>query len=200
MKISRPKSNQPIPEDAKCVFKGVMFEVWQWQQKMYDGSFATFEKVKRLDTVNVIAITKDKKIIVTKQEQPGIKPFYGLPGGRIDEGESVLDAAKRELLEETGHISKDYYLLDSFQILDKLDWASYIIVARNCEKKFALDVDSGEKIELEYFDFDDFINLLFEPDYRDKDVVISFLYQKVRTKNNKESLEKIKNIFFKGNE
>lgn len=36
MKIIRPKAKLQIPEDAKLVFKGIMYDVYQWQQKMFD--------------------------------------------------------------------------------------------------------------------------------------------------------------------
>lgn len=46
IKIKRPKSKQPIPSFAKKVFKGIMFDVYQWQQKMFEGKLETFEKMK----------------------------------------------------------------------------------------------------------------------------------------------------------
>lgn len=33
MNIERPKSNQQMPEDAKLVFKGEVFDVYQWEQE-----------------------------------------------------------------------------------------------------------------------------------------------------------------------
>ena len=47
-----------MPEHAKKVFSGVMFDVYQWEQEMYDGSTATFEKLTRPDTAQVIPVTK----------------------------------------------------------------------------------------------------------------------------------------------
>ena len=103
MNIERPKSKQPIPDHAKVVFKGVMFDVYQWEQELFDGSKTTFEKLKRPDTVVTFPILPDGKILLTKQEQSGKEPFIGATGGRVDEGEDILDAAKRELMEETGY-------------------------------------------------------------------------------------------------
>lgn len=56
MNISRPQSSQLMPEHAECVFSGKIFDTYQRNQTMYDGSIATFEKVKRTDTVVVFAI------------------------------------------------------------------------------------------------------------------------------------------------
>src|SRR5262249_7028087 len=103
MNIERPQPKQPLPPDAKCVFKGILFDVYQWEQKMFDGTTATFEKLKRHDTVLVIPVTTGKKIIMLEQEQPARPPFISFPGGRLEESENPLQAVHRELMEETGY-------------------------------------------------------------------------------------------------
>src|SRR3989338_8402924 len=91
-----------LPKNAKRVFKGEIFEVWQWRQKMYDGTTETFEMLKRPDTTQVIAVIEDK-ILILKQKQPNnASAFLSLAGGRREKNESALNSAKRELLEETG--------------------------------------------------------------------------------------------------
>ena len=55
------------------------------------------------DWVNIIAITKDGKIVMERQYRHALgKTCYELPCGVIEKGETPLEAAKRELLEETG--------------------------------------------------------------------------------------------------
>lgn len=71
-----------VPEDASLVYQGEIFKIYQWKQRLYDGSTATFEKVIRPNTVEVIAVDGDK-IIFTEQEQPHRDPFLALPGGRV---------------------------------------------------------------------------------------------------------------------
>src|SRR3989344_6006543 len=102
-----------IPPQAKRVFKGVIFDVYQWEQKMFDGTTTTFEKLKRPDTVVVFPILPDGRILLTEQEQPGKQLFIGATGGRVDENEDILESAKRELLEESGYKAEEYVLWDA---------------------------------------------------------------------------------------
>lgn len=104
MDLHRPLPEQPIPDNAKKVFAGKIFDTYQWPQRLYDGTEVTFEAIRRPDSVNILPITDEGKIILTKQEQPGMKPFIGVLGGRMDEGESPLQTAERELLEEAGRL------------------------------------------------------------------------------------------------
>lgn len=55
------------------------------------------------DWVNVIAITEDNRFIIEEQYRHGLQRInFELCAGCVEQGESPLEAAKRELLEETG--------------------------------------------------------------------------------------------------
>jgi len=159
MKINRPISKQPIPDNATLMFKGILFDAYQWQQQMYDGSTATFEKLKRPDTVIVFAVLDDGQILLTRQEQPGKEPFIGAAGGRVDPGEDILQAAQRELLEETGYEADEWVLWHSEQPISKIEWAVYVFIAKRVRKIAELNLDAGEKIELMPVSFDELIEI-----------------------------------------
>ncbi len=64
------------------------------------------------DWVNVIAITKDGKFVLERQYRHGLgETRYEIPAGVIEEGEQPVDAAKRELYEETGYTGGEWTLL-----------------------------------------------------------------------------------------
>jgi len=164
-------SKQPIPEHADCVFQGVMFDVYQWDQVMYDGSTARFEKLKRPDTVVVFPVLPDGRILLTEQEQPGKRPFVGAAGGRVDPGEEVLDAAKRELLEETGYAADTLLLWDAVQPASKIEWAVYTFIAKDVHKVTEMALDAGEKISLRPTTFDDFLHVATSGSFAEVEVV-----------------------------
>lgn len=193
MDIQRPASKMPIPPSAKCVFKGTIFDVYQWEQRMFDGSTATFEKLKRPDTVAVVATTSDKKIIITHEEQPGTEPFISLPGGRIDKEDSdPEEAVMRELKEETGYECESIDLWYAYQPLPKIDWAVFVFVAKNCKKVADTKLDIGEKINVDLITFEQLLELSESDKFRSDELSIRLL----RAKNNPEKLEELKKLFF----
>lgn len=169
---SKPPSKQPIPDHAKCVFEGMIFSVYQWEQPMFDGTTAIFEKLKRPDTVGIVPVTSDGQIVVSFQEQPGLEPFCGLLGGRVDPGETFLEAAERELLEEAGMQAKELEPWIVFQPVEKIDWAITIYIARGCEQVQAPNLDAGEKISTKTISFEDFLDLAMQEDFRDGEVTL----------------------------
>jgi 8-oxo-dGTP pyrophosphatase MutT (NUDIX family) len=176
---------KPIPKDARCVFKGVIFEVWQWEQKMFDGSMATFERLKRPDTVVIIPVIGNK-IILETQEQPDTKKFLSLPSGRCGKKEKPLMAAKRELLEETGYTSDNWELWQSYNPLGKIIWTVHIFVARNCIRTHEPRPDAGEKIITKLITFEEFLLLSDNQKFRGKELTSILLRARLNKKKKKE--------------
>jgi ADP-ribose pyrophosphatase len=166
MRTIVPAHGVTIPPQAERVFKGVIFDVYQWQQEMFDGTYETFEMLRRPDTVKVIAVKEDK-IIVLEQEQPNMKAFFDIPGGiHDDENESELEAAKRELVEETGMTFRSWKLLSVVQPNRKFDWFMYTFLATDLIETVATKPDAGEKIEILHVTLNEAKEMLSSPKAR----------------------------------
>lgn len=102
--------------------------------------------LRRPDTV-VIVVVRDGKVVLLHEEQPHHGKSTGVPCGRVDPGESsTLDAAKRELHEETGLTCAQWRLIDVRKPVEKIEWFIYTYVATDVVGEDAPHVDPGEKI------------------------------------------------------
>lgn len=166
MRTITPKNAKLVPDHATCAFKGLIFDVYHWEQEMFDGTTQTFEMLKRPDTVKVIAI-KDGKIVVLKQDQPDHKNFYDLPGGRHDvASETELEAAQREMLEETGMTFGTWKLINVTQPMTKIEQFVYIYIASDFQSQVQQNLDNGERIAIELRDLAGLKQLADDPSAR----------------------------------
>ncbi len=68
-----------------------------------------FHQIWVTDYVMILAETDAGEIVLERQYKHGVRNItVTFPGGAIEPGENPLDAAKRELLEETGYSSEDW--------------------------------------------------------------------------------------------
>ena len=69
------------------------------------------------DYVNVVAVTEDERFLCFRQVKYGVKDTtLSIVGGFVEEGEDPLNAAKRELLEETGYEASNWTALGSYRL------------------------------------------------------------------------------------
>ena len=156
-----------IPKNAELVYDGEIFKVYNWQQKLFDNSFKTFEAVKRKDSVQLIVV-KDNKLIIYEEQQPDTEQLLTLPGGMIEWDEPPEKAGERELLEETGlKVEFSFYMKNAFS--GKINWDTYYYICKNPLKVGEQNLDPGEKITVKEVSFEEFIGLTQHNKFRNKE-------------------------------
>lgn len=148
-----------FPKESKKVFQGTIFSVWQWKQKLFDGSTAIFEGIGRVDTVHTIGILDDGRILLIDDEQPHRKSIITPAGGMVDQGEAPEAAAKREFLEETGYQIRTLVPWHKYQPSEKYQYLIRAYVGRGLKKVSEPTLGAGEKIKVLTFTFDEFLEL-----------------------------------------
>jgi 8-oxo-dGTP pyrophosphatase MutT (NUDIX family) len=79
-----------------------------------DGKNKSFCVLDTPQWVNVLSITPEKKIVLVNQYRHGSKTFsIELPGGVVEPENTLEEAARRELMEETGYSAKIFKLFYS---------------------------------------------------------------------------------------
>ena len=78
------------------------------------GTERDFVVIVAPDWVNVVALTRDERLVLVRQFRYGIDDFsLEIPGGVVEAGEDPVAAGVRELREETGFTGKRARLLAS---------------------------------------------------------------------------------------
>lgn len=114
------------------------------------------------DWVNIIAITKEGDFVMERQYRHGIRAtFYEIPAGVIEKGESPLDAAKRELLEETGFGGGRWeeFMVSSPNSSTCTNMC-HSFIARGVEKISGQSLDSTEDISVHILSRDEVFRLI----------------------------------------
>lgn len=174
-----------IPKQARLAFKGTIFDTYQWDQKMYDGTTQVFERLKRADTTIVIPVMEDGSIVLQEEEQPDQPQFLTFCAGKLEEGENPKEGAERELLEETG-LKGELTLWFSERPLMKIDWTVYVFVAKNCKKAAEQNLENGEKVNLLPISFDELLKKIHDPKFHNREVKIKILEAQIDPEKMKE--------------
>jgi 8-oxo-dGTP pyrophosphatase MutT (NUDIX family) len=139
------------------------------------------------DWVNVIALTKDRKIPMVSQFRHGSGEMsLEIPGGAVDSRDGdPLDAAKRELLEETGHEAARWVELGQLRPNPAiLDNTCHIYLALDAERTGELDLDEAEELEVSLHGLPEVESLIAKGGIRHALVIAAFqLFELYRRQN-----------------
>jgi ADP-ribose pyrophosphatase len=143
------KQGQILSE--KEVFKGRIFTVSQRQIHTPDGLNVERDVVTHIPAAVVLALTPDRqKALLNVEYRAGINAeSYSLPAGLLDAGETPLQAAVREVKEETGYTLTDPHAMTQVSTSEGFSSETNTLVWGT--------IDPTER-GAQHFDQDEFVN------------------------------------------
>ncbi len=97
---------------SETVFEGKLLRVKCDSVRLPDGSPATREYIQHDGAVMIVPLLDSGEILMERQYRYALRQHcLELPAGKIDGGEEPLACAKRELLEETGYVAREWTYL-----------------------------------------------------------------------------------------
>ena len=150
--------------NVKEVYKGKFITILEENYRLPNGNIIQRERIRKNNGKEAVIIvgrtSEDKYLLVVQNRINGIVSVE-FPAGYIEEGEDVLVAAKRELLEETGYTSDDLYLLDTYRSSLGIDGSVInIVVANNVSLVSEQNLDESEYINYDLFTLDEIGELI----------------------------------------
>jgi ADP-ribose pyrophosphatase len=162
---------------SKVLYKGHIFGVRRDEVLEPTGIRTTREVITHPGSVVVMPVLPDRRIILIRQYRHAARQFlWELVAGRIDPGESVRQAAARELIEETGYRAKRLRVfLDLFPTPGFLEERMYILLAEGLTPGEA-EPEEDEKIVVKAYTRAELKKMIQRGVLRDAKSIAGLLY------------------------
>jgi ADP-ribose pyrophosphatase len=159
-KSVRTKSAAARVLSSRIAYQGPVFHVTTDEVEEPGGIRARRDVIRHSGSIVVLAVDvpaaigrkREPRILLERQYRHAAQSMmWELPAGRIDDGETALTAAKRELLEETGYSARQWKRILHFYVSPGfLDETMTIYLARGLKAGVA-QPEADERIAVKFF-------------------------------------------------
>ena len=134
---------------SETVFQGKLLQVKRDTVRLPDGKPATREYIQHNGAVMIIPLLESGELVMERQYRYVMRRHcIEFPAGKIDAGEEPLAAGRRELLEETGYVAREWIYLTSINPTVAYSTERILVyLARGLEQRES-KLDEGEFLEV----------------------------------------------------
>lgn len=161
---------------SRQVFDGVVVKLFVDEVELPDGKKSVREVVRHPGAVCVIPVTDNGEVIMVRQYRYAFgQPLLEVPAGKLEPGEDPLEAAMRELEEETGTVAKSIeHIGELYTTVAIIDEKIQMYLATGLTYKNA-HPDDGEFLEVEKIPLDTLVSMVMNGEIKDSKTQISIL-------------------------
>lgn len=160
---------------SKEVYTSKIFRVTE-DEATDDAGFVIKRSIVRHPGSAVMMPVEEERVLLVRQFRlPAGKELWELPAGKVDEGEVPLEAAKRELIEETGYTADRWQpLVSYFPTPGFVEEKMHVFLATELHQGTATPMDD-ERIETRWFGRRELSDLIDAGEIEDGKTLVGFL-------------------------
>lgn len=157
------------------IYEGKILNLRLDSVELPDRKYSKREIVEHVDS-SAIVLVEDGKLLLTKHYRNTVDDIiYEIPAGMIEVGETPIDAASRELEEETGYISDDIELI--YSLYSSPGYSTEKIYFFKANPPFDIG-NKIENLEIEFIDLERVKKLIYDLEIIDMKTVIAYYIAK----------------------
>jgi ADP-ribose diphosphatase len=163
------KTDHPLPliRERRLRKPGELFEVEQLDLEFSNGARRTYERMRSrgLGAVIIVPMRDEKTVLLVREYAAGLHQYeIGLPKGRLEPGESVIEGAQRELKEEIGFGARELTELTRLSLAPGyMTHITRVVLARDLYPE-KLPGDEPEELEVVPWPIDDLLTITARDD------------------------------------
>lgn len=169
---------KPSCTQKTVIAKSMLFTIEQMHLRFANGAQRVYERIsgQGRGAVLVVAITPHESLYLVREYAAGVDDYQlTFPMGLIEQGESSLEAANRELQEEVGLAARRLDWIKTMTLAPGYFGAHFdLVVARDLYPSF-LPGDEPEPPEVVEWPLNAFDELLVRPDFSEARSIAAFL-------------------------
>lgn len=160
---------QTIKSDR--IYEGKILNLRVDSVELPDRKYSKREIVEHTDS-SAIVLVKDNKLLLIKHYRNTVdEVIYEVPAGMIEIGETPIDAALRELEEETGYVASDVDLV--YSLYSSPGYSTEKIYFFRADPPFEIG-EQSEDLEVEFLDLDEVKKLIENLEIVDMKTVVAY--------------------------
>lgn len=159
------------------VHRARLFSFTVEEARLPNGNTAEYGIIRHPGSTGIVPIAEDGTVLMMRQYRHAVAEYLlEIPAGTIENGESPLDCAMRELEEETGYTAREFTEIAQVYIVPAYsDEKIYVYLARGL-KPATQHLDADEILEIVKYPFEEVLRLIRENVIVDALTVLS-IYQ-----------------------